>query len=458
LSWRPPSAAIFAGVYFGNLSRHSFFFRGRGGGKKIVRTGFQKHSGFEKFAAEDEPTPDGDFGCAGQFDAIGENHADSGGAGTARSSGAVGVNRVFIRQIEADHVAHRGDVQTSGAEVACDEIADFALRKAFQGDTTGFFFHGSVNGGDGKTVRGESLGRSGNAARLRNEHETAFGTNGGLDASDEIEALSTVAVETPVLDVAGEDGVFVDRNLGGIMKKGANLASYAFGQRGRNEYARAFFRSRLDQCHGERHRFARHHSVGLVENEIAQTARSYLAQGYQVRKAAECPDDDVRTVAQFRYLLIESGAAENDGGSHAQARSRDETVGFAPYLHRQFLRRRRDDHAGLCRARASGFRDHLHRGGEVRESLACARLRLDESVAVIEHERHRDLLYGGRAFETEGGEGLGDGLGKAESDEFVHGLSSHGRALRHKHDNLSRLRGVSWSLKRRRAFGYSPAK
>ncbi len=398
---RPPAASMLAGIDLGDLGRRSFFLRGRGRGEEFIRARLEKHSGFEKFASEDEASPHGDLGSARELDAVGENYTDAACPGAAGSPRTVRIDRIFLRQIEADDMAHCDDVQTAGAQIARNEIADLAAREAFQGDTASFLFHGRVDRGDGKAVRGETFGRRRNAARLGNEDETALGANGGLEAPDEVESLAPVAVEAPMFDAAGEDGILPNGYFRRLVKQGTNLAPDAFGQSGRNEYARAFFRSGLDQGRGERDRFGCHKPVGLVEDEIAKPARAYSAESDQIGKTAECPDDDVRTVAQLRDLLIEGRTAEHDGSSHSQAGGRNETICLASYLDGQLLRGRRDYHSRFGGAPASRFREDLHRRGVVCEGLAGTGLGLDESVAAIEHEGHSGLLYGSRPFETE---------------------------------------------------------
>jgi hypothetical protein len=244
----------------------TLLLRSAGPGEELFARGLEDLSLLEDLAAEHEAALRGDLGCPRQLDSVGEYDAHPDRAGSSRPSRAVGVHCRLIGQVEAEDVGDAGYVESAGAQVARQEIAQLAAGEALEGDSAGLLVHARVDRADREAEGREGEGRLLDPGGHGEEDETALGADRGLESPGEVEAFAAVAVEAPVLDALGEHGLADGADLGSVPQERPRLAPDALGHGGRHEDARTGRRRALEQGARKILRLVREETVGLVQD------------------------------------------------------------------------------------------------------------------------------------------------------------------------------------------------
>ncbi len=406
----------------GGLRGHALFLRGARPCEELLARRLEDLPLLEDLAAEDEAAFGGYLGRAGELHAVSEDDAHPGRAGAARPARAVRIYGSLLGQVEAEDVGDARDVETARAQVAREEVSQLAAGEALEGDAASLLVHARMYGSDREAEGREGEGRLLDAGGHGEEHQAALGADRGLEAAREVQALAAVAVETPVLYAPGKDSLSDRAYLDGVAQEGPGFAADPLGNGGRHEDARAGRGRALEQGPRQLLGLVREEAVGLVEDEELEGGRAELAESHEIGEPAQGSDDDLGLGLELRGLLLEGRAAEEDHGLQAEAGGLGQALRLPADLHRELLRGRRDDDAGLAQSLALEDGDELEGGREVGESLSRARLRLDDRVPAREDYRDCVGLHRRRRGEAEGAEGGRQGVGEAEAREEFHDL------------------------------------
>ncbi|ODN71785.1 hypothetical protein A6302_00928 [Methylobrevis pamukkalensis] len=317
-------------------------------------------------------------------------------AGASRPADAVDIVLGMGRNVEVVDVAHLGDVEAAGGDVAGDQQRERALAEGIERRHAGALFHVAMQGADVETVLFEAPVQRRDIALAVAEHDRVLQVLGVADqVAQEIALLEGLAADADHVLRHGlgggrrTRGLDLDRVVQEGVGEALDFRRHRRGEEQRLVRTGAELADALDvrdEAHVE-------HAVGLVDDEDLDTVEQQLAALEVVEKTAGGGDQHIRAAIELLFLLVEGDAADQQRHGDAMVHAVADEVLLD--LRGEFARRLEDQRPRHAGTRAALFDQGEHRQREG-SRLAGARLCHADDVAALQDMRDRGGLNGRR--------------------------------------------------------------
>ena len=254
------------------------------------------------------------------------------------------IGQGIVRKIEVDDLVDVWNVQPARGEVAGNENAVEAVAKGFQGFLAIELFHFSAEHARFDVVIGETVLQLGDLV-VAVEKDQRFAVHGGEGLAQKIEAFTLLTAQEKMTDVWIEGGFAVANEKFCVSDMRSEPLARAFvdGRRAGDGLGRAA-QGFLDGSELAT-ALLREQGVDFVKNHGLDGLAVDLAAIEKLEDAARCADEDLRVFFQLFELVVDIGAAADEGEAVGRVERGVQIAHDVADLHGELLRWR----AACCR-------------------------------------------------------------------------------------------------------------